>query len=194
MKLCGGKLLNYLLRGQLISSPFYWWSCTWMYQEMSRNQRSTAPFFSFTNAVVYFQYLICQSLVLFFLHWKWKEKSEAMQCAAATAWGLTDSIWCSVRTERPPPSLRPLTRKEGEGMSLCSSVHARTAAAARARVCVSMEGRHCSLTSPFSPASRCSQTRLCYSEASTGERKCAKHGDGLIERGAREENIVSKTD
>lgn len=130
----------------------------------------------------------------FFL-WKWKEKSEAMQCAVATTWGLTDSIWCSVRTERPPASLRPLTRKEGEGMSLCSSVHARTAAAARVRVCVrvSMEGRHCSLTSPFSPASRCSQTRLCYSEASTGERKCAKHGDGWFGRGAGEEHMRAHT-
>lgn len=134
-----------------------------------------------------------RSLVLFVPSENEMKKSEAMQCAAATTRGLTDSIWCSVRTERPPPSLRSLTRKEGEGMSLCSSVHARTAAAARVRACVSMEGRHCSLTSPFSPASRCSQTRLCYSEASTGERKCVKHGDGPIGRGAREEHMRAHT-
>lgn len=46
----------------------------------------------------------------------------------------------------------------------------------RACACVSEEGRHCSLTSPFSPAIRCSQTGLCYSEASTGDRPSAKHG------------------
>lgn len=46
----------------------------------------------------------------------------------------------------------------------------------RACACVSEEGRHCSLTSPFSPAIRCSQTGLCYSEASTGDRPPAKRG------------------
>lgn len=58
----------------------------------------------------------------------------------------------------------------------------------RACVCVSMEGRHCSLTSPLSPACRCSQTRLCYSEASTGDRPSAKHGAppaDLLERRGR---------
>lgn len=135
MKLCGGKLLNYLLRGQLISSPFYWWSCTWMCQEMSRTEPSMAP--SFSNAAVYFQYLIYPVPCTFCPFWKWNKKSEAMQCAAATTRGLTDSIWCSVRTERPPPSLRSLTRKEGEGMSLCSSVqcsHRRCRACACVRV------------------------------------------------------------
>jgi len=47
------------------------------------------------------------------------------------------------------------------------------------------EGRHCSLTSPLSPACRCSQTRLCYS--STGDRPSAKHGAppaDPLERGA----------
>lgn len=74
----------------------------------------------------------------------------------------------ALRAERPSLwAVQPrLTRKREE--LVCVGV--------RACVCACREERHCSLTSPLSPACRCSQTRLCYSEASTRDRPSAKHG------------------
>lgn len=130
--------------------------------------------------MVYLQWLIFHPIVLFILNIFFFFFEEIL--CAGTAWGVSDSIWCTA--ERPSLwAVQPCLTRKREGRACVLAC----VCLCRACVCVSMEGRHCSLTSPFSPASRCSQTRLCYSEASTGDRPSAKHGAppaGLLERGA----------
>lgn len=123
--------------------------------------------------MVYLQWLIFHPIVLFILNFFFFLKKSCVQAQHEEWVILSDAL-----PSGPPSgqfSLAWLGREREELVFW------------RACVCVSMEGRHCSLTSPFSPASRCSQTRLCYSEASTGDRPSAKHGAppaGLLERGA----------
>lgn len=63
----------------------------------------------------------------------------------------------------------------------CRGTRARGCARGYVRAC--REERHCSLTSALNPVCRCSQTRLCYSEASTGGRRPGKPGDCRMDRG-----------
>lgn len=93
----------------------------------------------------------------------WCEPARAPQSAACE---VSDSIWCATRRSDsygPPGQCSRAALAE-------EAVDAR----AVSRHCWKS---HCSLTSPLSQAWRCcSQTCLCYSELSIGDRRVAKHG------------------
>lgn len=141
--------------------------------------------------MVYLQWLICHTIVLILFLWEKKKKNPPKtQWRNPVCRHSMRSEWFYLmhcELSGPPSGQFSLAWLGGEREELVCWL-ACVRVSCRACVCVSMEGRHCSLTSPLSPACRCSQTRLCYSEASTGDRPSAKHGAppaDLLERRGR---------